>query len=129
MKIDEFLLARIAEDEGFARPASPGPWKPNAEHDEVMAVDNITVADGFALSSRQLRATVDHIARHNPARVLEECAAKRTIVELHRGGHECLNFDDNCHWVNYDLGEVCDTLLTLARIHADHPDFDRSWAC
>jgi len=76
-----WLRARLDEDERVALAASPGPWKPNAEHDEVLAVDDVTVADGFALSGNQLRATVGHIARWNPARVLAEVDAKRRILD------------------------------------------------
>ncbi|MGW4422556.1 DUF6221 family protein [Streptosporangium sp. NPDC004631] len=76
-----FFRARLDEDERWALAASPGPWSENAESDEVLAVDGITVADGFALSGNQLRATVAHIARHDPARVLAEVAAKRRLLE------------------------------------------------
>jgi hypothetical protein len=79
--ITEFLTARLDEDEAVARAASPGPWHPNAELDEVLAMDGITVADGFALSGPQTRATTEHIARHDPARVLADVEAKRRIVE------------------------------------------------
>jgi len=77
----DWLRACLDDDEACAAAASPGPWRPNAERDEVLAVDDITVCDGFALSGRQLRATVEHIARHDPARVLVEVAAKRRIVD------------------------------------------------
>jgi hypothetical protein len=79
-----WLLAAIVEDERQALAASPGPWHPNAEHDEVLAVDDIEVCDGFALSNRQLRATVDHIAAWDPERVLAECEAKRKIVTRYK---------------------------------------------
>lgn len=79
----EWLRAQIAEDRRIAEAATPGPWVPNAESDEVVAVDSITVADGFALSGNQLRATVRHIARWDPARVLAECDAKERIISEH----------------------------------------------
>ena len=76
----QWLGQQIDDDERIARAASPGPWRANAEHDEVLAVDEITVAEGFALSGGQLRATVDHIAEHDPARVLREIDAKRQAL-------------------------------------------------
>lgn len=107
MTIREFLNARLDEDEALARAAAPGPWHTNAEADEVLAVDGITVAEGFALSGPQIRATTQHIARHNPARVLAEIQAKRRIVEM------------------YGQAVAIDTVLDhLAAVYDQHPDFD-----
>lgn len=75
-QIADFLRARLLERRALAEAASPGPWRANEEHDEVVAADGITVADGFALSGRQLRATVDHIAANDPAAVIADCDAK-----------------------------------------------------
>lgn len=114
MTITEFLTARLDEDEAVARAASPGPW--SAEDEEVKAVDDITVCDAFALSSPQTRATAEHIARHDPARILAEVASKRAIVEeagqfgLREG---VMSFMALCH---------------LATVYADHPDFQAEWA-
>lgn len=41
--ITEFITARLAEDEQQALAASPGPWRLTAEHDEVIAADDIEV--------------------------------------------------------------------------------------
>lgn len=52
-----------------------------------------------------------HIARHDPARVLRECAAKRELVDAwhdeHGGGH---------------------VLKTLAAVYSDHPDYRQEWS-
>lgn len=74
------LFAQANEDEMAAKAASPGPWHLNAEGDEVLAVDGITVAEGFALSGRQLRATAKHVARHDPDRAFRGVAATRAIL-------------------------------------------------
>lgn len=79
----EQILAAIGRVEDLALRTPPGPWHPNAEHDEVLAVDDIVVCDGFALSNRQLRATVDHIVMHDPRSVGRRCAADREIVALY----------------------------------------------
>lgn len=73
----------------------------------------------------------EHIARHDPARVLAECAAKRAIIELH--------FE--CRWASVPSGcSVCRTLSSipdtypcrtvshLATVYADHPDYRQEWA-
>lgn len=66
----------------------------------------------------------------DPARVLAECEAKRRIVALHDGAHECSVYVrgevDNCAWV--ERGDSCSTLRLLALPYADHPDYDPSWA-
>jgi hypothetical protein len=80
-EIADFLRARIAERRALAEAASPGPWRTNAEHDEVLAADGITVAEGFALSGRQLRATVDHIAANDPTAVIADCDAKLALID------------------------------------------------
>lgn len=80
-EIAEFLRARIAERRALAEAASPGPWRANEEADEVVAVDGITVADGFALSGRQLRATVQHIAANDPTDVINDLDAKLALID------------------------------------------------
>ncbi|MFT2014606.1 DUF6221 family protein [Streptomyces sp. 796.1] len=132
-----FLRTRLDEDEAAARAASPGPWHVNAEADEVLAVDGITVCDGFALSGRQLRATTEYIARHDPARVLAEVDAKRRILDI----HQVTSYDNSesgadegygcreCGWsAEYsDQGGWCETLRLLALPHVDHPDYQDTW--
>ena len=59
---------------------------------------------------------------------LRDLKAKRLIVELHTGDHECSTYDhngeiDNCTWV---LGD-CSTLQLLAIPFADHPDYRQEW--
>ena len=113
VELVDFLRARLDEDAELAAAASPGPWRPSEESDEVLAVDGITVADGFALSGRQLRATTDHIARHDPARVLAEVEAKRRLLlwaENAEGGYFLLPIVD-----------------TLVEVYRGHPDFDPVW--
>jgi hypothetical protein len=116
----EFLRARLNEREQMARAASPGPWRPNAEHDEVVAVDDVTVAEGFALSGRQLRATVDHIAANDPTYVLADVAAKRAILA---------KLDEYAPpWSDSRSQEIWETIAEevvplLAASFKGHPDF------
>lgn len=75
-----FLRGRLDEEAALAEASSPGPWRANAESDEVIAVDGVTVADGFALSGRQLRATTEHIAFHDPIHILAQINEKRRTI-------------------------------------------------
>jgi hypothetical protein len=126
----QFLRDRLAIEEHVAKAASPGPWHINAEGDEVLAVDDIVVADGFALSGRQLRATTEHIARHDPARVLREVEAKRRLLDLHEPGTQEYVDGDVCMVCTLQ-GDgpyyPCDTLRLLALPYADHPDYREDW--
>lgn len=119
-----FLRARLDEDEQTAAAASPGPWHANAESDEVLAVDDITVADGFALSGQQLRATTAHIARHDPARVLREVEAKRGVIEQYESIGTPPPGEIGPELSRAELGRV---LRLLALPYADHPDYDEDW--
>jgi hypothetical protein len=112
------LLAAIERREQAALAASPGPWTANAEHDEVVAVDGITVADGFALSNNQLRATVDFIVDNDPTAVLLHSAAHRKIVALHDQDHECPEATSSGHPVltGWYAETPCPTLLAMAEI-------------
>lgn len=56
----------------------------------------------------------DHIARHDPARVLAECEAKRRIVEWASDG------EGEFHWST--------VLAPLAAVYADHPDYREEWS-
>ena len=94
--ITEFLEARIAEDEQAARNASPGPWSYSSIdsigggtiYDATVAIAGVQW-DNEPVDSRirrarpdwQADATGSHIARHDPARALAECAAKRAIIK------------------------------------------------
>lgn len=153
MTLTDFLLARVAEDEGAAKAASPGPWRVDpAEPESVLAVDELQAADAFALSGPQTRATASHIARHDPARVLAECEAKRQIVAFMLDDHGatidgewgcCHSGDDlrnGGRAPEYEGDEfeplpsdcpgakaALDGLKLLALPYADHPDYDVEW--
>ena len=119
-----WLLACVQADRERALAASPGPWHPNAEHDEVVAVDGEPVCDGFALSNNQLRATVDHIVDWDPARVLAECDTKRRIIELHAPVHR--RTDIGCLTCS-DLRDPCETLRLLALPYVARPGYREEW--
>ena len=147
MTITEFLLARIAEDEALANDAAstdPAPWQadtgehwkerrgyvlvaehgcsdstcPAAEFGIHRSYDGLWDNEG-SLDLGMGAAVAEHVARHDPARVLAECAAKRELVLW-------LDDDPLCHdggWAYVDH-----VLKSLASVFADHPDFDPAWA-
>lgn len=128
MTLVEFVTARLDEDERVALAAAPGPWTANAECDEVLAVDGIHVADGFSLSGAQLRATVDHIARHDPASVLRDVAAKRMVVAAWASYDEATPYNERAALlVDGAKRAMACAIFAFAKTYADHPDYDESW--
>ena len=145
MTLTEFLLARISEDEMLARESIGNKWYAQA-HSEVRTVAHdlrgavepcwYQIAESGRSAGPHAdrgdfddRPTFKHIVRHDPARVLAECEAKRRIVELHRENVH----GDNCKLCGYgdDRSEgdswPCTSLRLLALPHADHPDYNQSW--
>ncbi|MEV0598568.1 DUF6221 family protein [Streptomyces sp. NPDC050315] len=85
-----FLRARLDEDEAVARAAFPAPWT-RRDHVAGVHADDATQERPFGSAVADCRrvpggfgygtANADHIARHDPARVLAEVEAKRQIVD------------------------------------------------
>lgn len=125
----EFLLARIAEDEACAREAmgaTDGEWSSWNRSWDAGARD--LAAGGERMAA--LPTTIDeHVCRHDPARVLAECEAKRRIVNLHRPE----TFEDApaeafCTHDQRTSGLwPCPTMRLLALPYADHPDYREEW--
>lgn len=170
MTITEFLEARIAEDEKVARNASPGPWS----YADIESVGGGTIYDPTVaiasvewdvdhVDSRirrtrpdwQADATGEHIVRHNPARVLAECAAKRAIIKQHEQWpvyvesepSELEQVASGLNDITYSMTRQMAWLTTreyvnkfgvepptapmiaaLAAVYKEHPDYQQEWA-
>lgn len=129
--LTEFLLARIAEDEAKARAAGGQVWASLNRSWDSPDVRDIAAMSGQ--TERLFAVPMDydeHVARHDPARVLAECEAKRRILELHpespRYIYEQTMADPEPTEV-YAGTDVPHELLWLALPYADHPDYDESW--
>ncbi|MBM4482260.1 hypothetical protein GS443_02760 [Rhodococcus hoagii] len=124
----EFLRARLDEDDQMAREAGKratdwrsdgvgGGGEPITWDDEGGWIGEHTIvySEGWPEGGEAL-----HIARHDPARVLREVAAKRRILdlagEISRSGAEFAEQDYR-------------TLTrSLAAVYSDHPDYQQEWA-
>ena len=134
-----WLLAQIAEDERVAReaiePAQMHPWGDTT-------LPQVAVSDVPDEVRGYLGGTWgEHFARHDPARVLADCAAKRKIVEAHSraGGAEDATYPESandcksCGWgdnwevVEYGVVYPCLTLRLLAVPYADRPGYNPAW--
>jgi hypothetical protein len=126
MTITEFLAARLDEDEWIAQGAARtddghgGSWLP--VH--------------FGAGGFDARVD-DHIARHDPARVLREVEAGRRILALYESAaaeHAAAELRDNLREVAVaeSLRAEKAALFWAVRIVAapwnDHPDYDPDWA-
>jgi hypothetical protein len=127
LTLTEFLLARIAEDEQVARLAWPERWEQDGDRNAVqtaetglrggyeglhMGVANMAMTVG---SYRSEARNAAHVARHDPARVLAECEAKRRIVER------------EVNAANQTTYRRLFTLQDRAAVYADHPDYREEW--
>lgn len=123
MDISEFLAARIGEDERIAQGAARtddglgGNWAP------------------AAIAGKWLNADArvdDHVAAHDPARVLREVAAKRKILtdyadchgrELPAGVHDGRDPDER--EIAQAIRDTLEVIVQdLAAAYSDHPDYD-----
>jgi len=157
MNITEFLEARIAEDEAVARDASQGRWEVIPRGDQP-TVQEAGIDAWLAITSsdpgRPKDANAKHIARHDPARVLAECKAKRVIIEQHKDWPvlverkpEFTEAGNDLHSMTYRVTQemvwlteqeyvkkfgveapTTNMIRALAAVYADHPDYQQEWA-
>lgn len=105
MRIEEFIEARLAEDESAARKAADFPY--DAPSDAPWVSMQLRVRRGVAMTSDE------HFARHDPARVLRQVAATRVALSWY--------LDD-------DAVVMGPTIRAIAAIWSDHPDYRPEWA-
>jgi hypothetical protein len=145
MELIERIKAAIDEDERVANAATPGRWvvggwrgasrsnvhapdyRPKGFSNGQHVAETIVAEGGMGPWAADLRgsgfphANAEHVARHDPARVLRQVAAHRKILEEH---------DIECPGENYQYCRVCHdyqrhdaqsapcvTLLALAEVY------------
>ena len=133
-QLDEFVMARIAEDKRIAaRAADDDPDASRAVHLPDAAPSR--PRPGPASATARHSATAEHVARFDPARVLADCAAKRWIVQA------CRDARPDTAFLGTRPGGLPDFPLTPADIHqlaaltlallalpyAGHPDYREEW--
>jgi hypothetical protein len=122
MTIDEFLEARIAEDEADARGALGSHWdgaafrqvrtaSGDSPHYYKLASDPTSFEHWEPKERLDPGTTFQHIARHDPARVLAECAAKRALIAAYG-----------------DESGSMSCLAPLVSVYANHPDYNPQWS-
>ncbi|MDX2766418.1 DUF6221 family protein [Streptomyces europaeiscabiei] len=141
----QWLRAQLDEDERIAKAATPGPWRAHDTHlgqyghaaTVLSGEGNDTDLRAWLPSmsqepwdeARNVWADAEHVAAHDPARVLREIDAKREIVEQHvpvGDGTVCLSY---CHTRTPGEAQTwpCLTLRLLALPYADRPGYQDEW--
>lgn len=138
MTLIEFLEARLAEDEATARAVEDhsAPWDGQWKADGPDAVRTYNDWVLFHGRGRPLApGLTDHVARHDPARVLAEVEMKRALLRFHApkevdgpvmriNGKDQVVLNTNCTSCSdrNPPSWPCATIKLLARPYADHPD-------
>jgi Family of unknown function (DUF6221) len=139
MDLAEFLAARLDEDEAAAGAGARRVGMPWRAEPQPGTPGGLVIDDLGLVGSTGGRYAAEHIARHDPARVLREVAAGRAILAEHaatdwtaygdRMCRRCVLDDDEPHDEPYHwLPFPCPTLRALAAAYSDHPDYDPAWA-
>jgi len=128
--ITDFLLARITEDEEVARGAiSPSGY--NTSPDGRWEIIEVPYegewprnpdAENVVWSQSEWAL---HASRHDPARVLAECAAKRKIIADRE------RIDRNASDTEWAMGYSdanYSALRALAAVYSDHPGYRSEWS-
>lgn len=110
MTIEEFIEARLAEDEHDAKNASGTA----TERDWVYGLGRVSDTGEYGGLHAETHDPRDgvHIARHDPARVLRQCAAMRVALNW---------------YIEDDEMVMAATINAIAAIWSDHPEFQESW--
>jgi hypothetical protein len=142
-----FLAARLDEDEAAALyAAGPGWFLASAEDPDQRSVRfagpstlygyGESLAD-YYIADRIDVADAEHIARHDPARVLREVAAGRAILAMYEDAAQAPydlpegvsegRDDDERERDQYLIDVLDDVVRHLAAVYGDHPGYRAEW--
>jgi len=149
VEISEFLTARLKEDETAAKDAACEASSIAVSDDEgglarwraMDGGEGITTESAYAGAAFLVapmgyleERVAEHVARHDPARVLADIAAKRAVVEHFKVAAEYAQTVDKSQvgvaeaWrVTSIWTQLLHVVKLLAAPYADHPDFRPDW--
>lgn len=127
----QFLRERLDEDEAMALEAPPGPWHIGNAVDPTQPCHVHTFPGVHMVADGLNWLVAEHIARHNPARVLAEVEARRQVLcdleqaefTLSVAGPGTPPHDLMTGAVNL----LRRTVRLLAVPYGDHPAFKPEW--
>ncbi|MFD5217476.1 DUF6221 family protein [Streptomyces tendae] len=113
----QWLRAQLADDERIARAAHAPNWSTDGRRGLHYGVEDEWITDALTT------ADADHMARHDPARVLREIDAKRQVIAEHDVYGRKLGERMDCQSLDFP----CRTLRLLALPYADRPGYRPDW--
>ncbi|WP_330328153.1 DUF6221 family protein [Streptomyces pseudovenezuelae] len=132
----QFLRDRLDDDETIAREASHlehGHWTTEDGYPVSVADELVKGADVFERvvafdEGSPSEEQAAHIARHDPARVLVEVAAKKKILELYEAAtSEAVLIAVGIDSQDGAISALTGVLQYLATAYADHPAYNEAW--
>jgi hypothetical protein len=130
-----FIRARLGQDEQAARAAGAQRWDASGwtfatSPDEVATGDERVVVGSVDDDRGDGNlAAVEHIARHDPARVLREVEAKRALLAWVQDRlHDAEDFPADEEYRLKAIQALRIHLPLLAAPYSDHPAFREEWA-
>lgn len=150
MNIEEFITARLDEEQAAAEAATAGPWEWTPESppergstgggpalvtvahsatEEDTPAHWVAEAQGYEVWGIEVGAAdAAHIVAYAPNRISREIQAKRTLLDLHESCYAECGEQEPIHGSLVRATWPCPTIRTLAAIWADHPDYQEGWA-
>lgn len=125
--LSDFIRARLDEDEAAAKGVAHGPWYWEGGYPQrISNPAAILVAECYTSPDAPAQEA-EHIARHDPARVLRDIAAKRAIVEMYA---DKADYDTPDPELEYAVGRAVglgEAVRHLAAVWSGHPDYEEAW--
>ncbi|MEV5572249.1 DUF6221 family protein [Spirillospora sp. NPDC052269] len=128
----EFLRARIAKDEQIARAGSGAAWRPSPPGSVSLDTPggerkpDGPGRPGFVAQAEN-ESYAEHIARHHPARILHDVAAKRLILDEYVKAEWLLSSGHRSEAAEAAQAVRLTTLRALASAYSDHPAYHQEW--
>jgi hypothetical protein len=129
MDLVEFLRARLDRDEQMARACSGSPWQatPAGTVGTDPGPGDPGAGEPAFVATAENGAYAEHIARHDPARVLAEVAARRRILDEYEKQSWILGQGHRTPELEA-AQEVRERVLRLLALpHASHPAYQEEW--
>ncbi len=127
----QFLRARLDEDEALAREAPAGPWHIGNAVDPTQPCSVHTFPSVRLVADGLNWLVAEHIAHHNPARVLREIDAKRGVVDRYEFACKeaaATDIDEEERETRVQVAAAFQSCtLLLASVYADRPGYREEW--
>ncbi|WP_329472709.1 DUF6221 family protein [Streptomyces sp. NBC_01723] len=122
----QWLREQLDEDERIAREAPPGPWYIGGAVDPTKPCQVNTFPDLRLVADGLNWLVAEHIAVHNPARVLREIDAKRQVIARYEQAHQLWEGGAG-NGADAMRAGLLYCLQAHASVYADRPGYREAW--